>query len=117
MLEKLTKLLDAAALHMDSPGSEDVAKFLLSHGVLVPPVQYGDTVYAVIGDDAAKEMDCDQIEPYTVFGISYAKGIWSVVDYENEEFLVGDDLCLLTLAEAEERLAEKRRKQGGGHSC
>lgn len=90
----------------------------LEQGALLePPVKIGDKVYSVIGDDGAREMDCEPIESYTVFGLSYANGRWAVVDYSNCEFLVGGDLCLLTLAEAEERLAEKRRKKGGSHSC
>ena len=47
--EKLKKLIDAACVEMDMPSSEELAKYLVRHGVTVlyMPVEVGTPVYRI----------------------------------------------------------------------
>ena len=67
-----------------------------------PPVNIGDTVYAVIDEfDGSTYVDA-----YVVRGIALIDGVWYVCNKDREFFEVGDDLCLLNLEEAQKRVAE-----------
>lgn len=87
--------------------AETIAEHLLANGVLVPPCKVGDTVYAVI--EPIFEADPPAyIEEWTVKDLDYCGGKWYAVQ-DDEDFEIGDDLCLLTREEAEERLKECRK--------
>jgi len=47
MRDRLIELLEKAAKEMDCPQMDEVADYLLSNGVIVPPVRVGQKVYRV----------------------------------------------------------------------
>lgn len=104
--ERLIELL------MDVPadGVGLIADFLLANGVIVPPCKVGDDVYWI-----------DETYGFDKATVSCAKGdIKGIAYYGNEEFRVivkGEsepeklhtEWCMLTKAEAEERLSAMRK--------
>lgn len=84
---------------------EDIAEHLLDNGVILPPVRYGQTVYAICDLD-----DEITIEEYSVDGIGYFKNDFRV--YHCGVWLkVGSDLCILSKNQAEKAL-DARLKYG-----
>ena len=87
-----------------------LAEHLLAEGVLAPPVEEGQTVYAVLfeGDDA-------EIYPWKVQGVAHMQGKWYAVERDGSEWEVGGACCFLTEEAAEEykkQEAQKRKEKG-----
>ena len=82
-----------------------VAEHLIEEGVLCPPLQIGQTVYAAYMDDGEPV-----IEEWTVRGIGIHEGVWYASGADQEEFLVGEWGCLLTREDAEKYLQEMEKK-------
>lgn len=86
--------------------AESVAEYLISKGVIVPPVNVGDTLYAAIlpifdGDPEP------YVEEWTATGIAYeGDGKWYVENVDGEMFELGTDLCNLTYEEAKKYINE-----------
>lgn len=59
--ERLIELLETDMSGCDGGYYEEMADFLLSHGVIVPPVKVGDTVYVVYEDEVFE----GEIESFT----------------------------------------------------
>ncbi len=78
-----------------------IAEHLIEQGVLCPPLQIGQTVFAAYVDEGEPV-----IEEWVVRGMSFHDGKWYAIGNDPEEFEVGRWGCLLTRAEAE-RLLEK----------
>ncbi len=106
MRARLEQLLGAERGHVlpgwiHDYGIRLLAEHLLAEGVLVPPVKYGQTVYAVLfeGDEA-------EIYPWQVQGIAHMQDKWYAVEKDGSEWEVGAACCFLT-----EQAAEEYKKQ------
>lgn len=84
--------------------AESIAEYLISQGVLVPPIKVGQTLYAAInpifeGDEAPT------VDEWTSKGVAYeGDGKWFAENEDDEWFELGEELCKLTREEAEKEL-------------
>jgi hypothetical protein len=82
----------------------EIAEVLIDKGYCKPPVQLGDTVYAVFMDICGS--GDSKIEPYEVRYIAYDGKKWFVAGEDMELFEVGSKGAFLTKEAAERYLQE-----------
>jgi hypothetical protein len=112
MRGRLTKLLEEG--HKQYLYYDQIADYLLTNGMVVPPCKVGDTVYYLTNVDTEKELNVTEIFCGVVQGISFdGTDIWIFATYTNgllyyhkaNEF---GKTVFPTREEAERVLAERR---------
>lgn len=104
MREKLKEILKRETMAwMDSEMhlADFLCDRLLDAGVLVPPAQLGDTLYAIYEGDEGLT-----IAPFHVFGLVYERGRWYIIDDCADTVAYGSKDALPTREDAERMLQE-----------
>ena len=84
-----------------------IAEHLIEQGVLCPPLQIGQTVFAAYMDE-----DEPVIEEWVVRGIGIRDGVWYAAGSDPDEFEFGRWGCLPTREEAEQLLQKEEKDNG-----
>ena len=74
------------------PDVEGLADYLIGGGVLVPPVEIGQTVYAPI--PAYTRIDTPMIEELKAFGIGFYNDKWFIFDNHGALLEIGADVYI-----------------------
>ena len=98
---RLTQLIIEAESRIDRPNSVQLAEYLSENGVICAPVKIGQVVYAGLSKVFTGEED--EVRSWVVRGIGIdEKGRYYATSEDGEDFVIGEDCCRLTKAEAEE---------------
>jgi hypothetical protein len=101
------KYVDGICVGEQLHSAETIADYLLSEGVVVPPVKVGQTLYGVLPPIFEDDPEDGEIYEWTVKGIGYeGDGKWWIESEDNEWYELGDTLCKLTREEALQALKE-----------
>lgn len=101
---RLTQLIIEAESRIDRPNSVQLAEYLSENGVICAPVKIGQVVYAGLSKVFTDEND--EVLAWVVKGIGIdEKGRYYATSEDGEDFVVGEECCRLTKAEAEKDLA------------
>ena len=90
--------------------AESIAEYLISQGVLVPPVKIGQTLYVAINPIFENDEE-PTVDEWIAKGVAYeGNDKWFIENEDDEWFELGDELCKITREEAQKSLVKRSPK-------
>lgn len=105
--ERLIKLLEVDMSGFDGDYYEELADYLLSHGVIVPPVKVGDTVWYIPVDEGKTYIEKFFVEAIEIKKLGKLE--LYVLDSDDEYWWVDDLDHIYSTCEEAEKALEKMK--------